>query len=112
MKKLVILLVPIAALFAAAPGPSPKVNADPTIPAEIETLLNKYGCNACHSIKKKLVGPIWTEVGAKGYSKKKIIKLVKKPEPGNWPGYPAMQPQTTVPNDALDKIAGWIVSLK
>lgn len=112
MKKFILCLFPLAALFAAAPGPDATTEKDPTIPAEIETLLNKYGCNACHSVKRKLVGPMWQDIGAKGYSKKRIAALVKKPEPANWPGYPAMQPQTTVPKGDLDKIAGWIVTLK
>lgn len=110
MKKL-LLLIPFAAIIAAAPGPQ-TTTADPTIPADVEALLNKYGCNACHSIKRKLVGPIWTDIAAKGYSKKRIAQLVKKPEPANWPGYPPMTAQTTVPKADLDKIAGWLVSLK
>lgn len=106
-----LLLLPLVALMAAAPGPQNKVDG-PTIPADIDALLNKYGCAACHSITRKLVGPIWTDIAAKGYTKKRIAQLVKKPEPGNWPGYPAMAPQATVPKADLDKIAGWLVSLK
>ena len=109
MKK-VLLLLPIVAIMAAAPGP--QNTQDPTIPADIEALINKYGCNACHSIKRKLVGPQWTDIAAKGYSKKRIAQLVKKPEPANWPGYPQMTAQPTVPKGDLDKIAGWLVSLK
>ncbi len=107
-----MFLIPVAALFAAAPGPQVAPATDPTIPAEVETLLSKYGCNACHSVKRKLVGPMWQDIGAKGYSKKKIVSLVKKPEPGNWPGYPAMLAQTTVPKADLEKIADWVVTLK
>jgi cytochrome c len=110
MKKL-LLLVPFAVMMAAAPGPQ-NTTPDPTVPADVEVLLNKYGCNACHNIKRKLVGPIWTDIAAKGYTKKRIIQLVKKPEPNNWPGYPQMAPQPTVAKADLDKIAGWLVSLK
>jgi cytochrome c len=113
MFKITFFSFAFVALMAAAPGNAPVSNtADPTIPADIEALLSKYGCNACHSVKRKLVGPKWQEIGAKGYSKKRIVALVKKPEPANWPGYPEMQPQTTVPKADLDKIAGWIVTLK
>ena len=103
-------MLPFAALIAAAPAP---INTpDPTIPPEVETLLSKYGCNACHSVKRKLVGPKWQDVGAKGYTKKRIAQLVKNPEPGNWPGYPPMAAQPGVPKGDMDKIATWIISLK
>jgi cytochrome c len=118
MKKLIYLL-PVAAIFLAARPAAPTEAAasatvtvtDPTIPADIDALLNKYGCAACHSIKRKLVGPMWTDVAAKKYSKKRIIALVQKPEPQNWPGYQPMQPQTTVPKADLGKIAEWLVKL-
>lgn len=115
MKKLFFLL-PLVALLAAfrvpeAPATVAASAADPTIPADIKALLGKYGCEACHAIDRKLVGPKWTDVAAKKYSKKKIIALVKEPKPENWPGYPPMTPQKTVPAGDLGKIADWIVKL-
>lgn len=103
-----LLILPLAAFIAA----TPTTTTDPGVPADINALLDKYGCAACHSTQRKLVGPKWQEIAAKGYTKKRIIQLVKKPEPGNWPGYPAMAPQATVPKADLDKIATWLVSYK
>jgi cytochrome c len=106
MKKL-LFLFPLAALLSAY-----QPSSDPTVPAEVDALLNKYGCAACHSVSRKLVGPKWTEIAAKKYTKKRIMELVKKPEPANWPGYPPMAAQPTVPKADLDKIASWVVSIQ
>ncbi|MEO6039989.1 MAG: cytochrome C, partial [Saprospiraceae bacterium] len=85
---------------------------DPTIPADILALLDKYSCTSCHAISRRLVGPMWTDVAAKGYSAKRIMQLVKVPEPGNWPGYSPMAAQPTVPKADLQKIANWLVAMK
>ena len=108
MKKIFALLPVVLLLAAFTPASKPPV---PTIPADIQGLLDKYGCTACHSISRKLVGPIWTDIAAKKYSVKRIIQLVGKPEPANWPGYPPMVAQK-VPKDDMTKIAKWLVELK
>ena len=107
MKKLFVLL-PLLALLAAF---KPVVQG-PEIPADIQALLDKNGCAACHNISRKLVGPMWTDIAAKKYSAKRISELVKKPEPGNWPGYVPMLAQTTVPKAELTKISAWLAALK
>jgi cytochrome c len=109
MKKLLLLLPVVALLVAFRPATTV---VDPTIPADVQTLLNKYNCSTCHAVSRKLTGPMWTEIAAKGYSKKKIADLVKNPKPENWPGYPAMTAQKTIPKADLDKIAAWLVSIK
>jgi cytochrome c len=81
-------------------------------PPEVDALLSKYSCTSCHSMDRRLVGPTWKEIASKQYSKKRIIALVKKPEPGNWPGYPPMAAQATIPKEDLGKIADWLVALK
>lgn len=83
----------------------------PDVPPAIGTLLLKYGCTACHAPSSKLVGPSWQDIAAKKYSKKRIMALITKPEPGNWPGYPPMLAQTTVTKEDLGKIAGWLVKI-
>ncbi len=107
MKKLFALL-PLAALLSAA-QPSP---VTPVVPADVQALLDKNGCAACHNISRKLVGPMWTDIAAKKYSVKRISELVKKPEPSNWPGYVPMLAQTTIPKAELTKIATWLSALK
>ena len=43
----------------------------------------------------------------------KSLKLMKKPNPKNWPGYTtAMPPMGHVPDAELTKIATWIKSLE
>jgi cytochrome c551/c552 len=105
-KLLTILSLSIVAL-AFKPAP-----ADPEVPADVQVLLDKHGCNVCHKINRKMVGPSWLDIAAKGYSAKKITALVKKPEPGNWPGYAPMLAQTNVPKAELSKISTWLSNLK
>ncbi len=107
MKKLLVL-APVFVLFAAFTSQV----STPEIPADIKPLLEKNSCNACHALDKKVVGPSWLEIAAKKYPKKRIVDLVKKPEPGNWPGYAPMAAQPTVAKAELDKIATWLSKLK
>ena len=113
MKKLLALLPLVCALTAfkvpVIPG-APQL--DPAIPADVQVLLDKYSCTSCHAMSRRLVGPMWTDVAAKGYSAKKIIQLVKVPEPANWPGYSPMAAQPTIPKADLQKIANWLVGVK
>lgn len=109
MAKILALLPLLLILAAFKPAPQPA--AGPTIPADIQALLDKYGCAACHNMDRKLVGPMWTDIAAKKYSAKRIAQLVAKPEPANWPGYVPMVAQN-VPKADLDKIAKWLANLK
>lgn len=105
--------MPMLALLGAASLSfvTPPPPGGQSIPADIKALLDKHGCQACHAMDRKLVGPKWTDVAAKGYNQKRIMALVAKPEPNNWPGYPPMAAQN-VPKAELSKIANWLVSLK
>ena len=76
-------------------------------PADIKPLMQKYTCFAC-----RLVGPAYKDVAKKKYSVDKIVALIAKPQPSNWPGYPPMAPMTNVPKDDAVKIAKYINSLK
>lgn len=81
-------------------------------PAEIKPLMQKYTCFACHKVDARLVGPAYQDVAKKKYSVDKIVSLIAKPQPSNWPGYPPMAPMTNVPKDDAIKIAKWINSLR
>ena len=107
MKKALLLLFPLLCCLAAF---SPAPATSPDIPAEVQGLPDKYGCAACHSMSKKLVGPTWTDIAAKKYSPKRIAQLVAKPEPANWPGYVPMAPQK-LPKGEMMKIANWLTKL-
>jgi cytochrome c len=106
-----LFIIPAVLLTLVAARPAERTTP-PEIPADVATLLSKYSCSSCHALSKKLVGPMWTDVAAKKYSKKRITALVYKPEPANWPGYPPMTAQPTVPKGDLGKIADWIISLQ
>jgi cytochrome c551/c552 len=79
---------------------------------DVEPLLKKYTCAACHNESKKLVGPSYKEIAKKDYTDERILQLIYKPEPANWPDFPA--PMAAMPQvkkvDGL-KIAAWINSL-
>ncbi len=87
------------------------VKAQTTIPADVNALLQKHTCYTCHAPNKKMVGPSWADVAAKKYDKKKFASLVAKPQPANWPGYPAMAPLPNVPKKDLEAIHTWVSSL-
>ncbi len=80
-------------------------------PADIKPLMQKYTCFACHKVDTRLVGPAYKDVAKKKYSVDKIVALIAKPQPSNWPGYPPMAPMT-VPKDDAVKLAKYINSLK
>ncbi len=98
----------LAQAFTFAPA---STRTGPDVPADIQALLDKHGCAACHAMGRKLVGPMWPEIAAKKYSAKRIAQLVAKPEPSNWPGYVPMAAQN-VPRADLKKIADWLVAMK
>ncbi len=88
-----------------------KVPKIPTV-AEITPLLQKHTCSACHSEAKKVVGPSYLDIAKRGYTNEKIVELIGKPDPKNWPGYATeMAPMPHVPKEDLLKIAAWINSL-
>lgn len=81
------------------------------IPEEMNTLMSKYTCIACHRPNQRLVGPAYAEVAKKKYTNAQIVELIYKPVPSHWPGYPPMAAMTQVPKDDALKLAVWINSL-
>jgi cytochrome c len=93
----------------APPAPVATVAAGPAG----KQLADKHGCLACHAVDKRLVGPSYQEIAAKGYSADKIVELVKQPVPANWPDIQTpMPPQPQVPEADVRQISDWINSLK
>lgn len=81
--------------------------------AEIEPLLVKNTCTACHQVSKRQVGPAFTDIAKRKYSNERIVELIYNPEPKNWPEHETpMAPMPQVPRDEALKIAAWINSLK
>jgi len=81
--------------------------------AEIEPLLVKNTCTACHQVSKRQVGPAFADIAKRKYSNERIVELIYKPEPKNWPEHETpMAAMPQVPKDDALKIAGWINSLR
>jgi cytochrome c len=87
--------------------------AQTKIPPNIQKLLQKNTCLACHNPDNRLVGPAYKEVmKQKKYKAEQIVALIYKPKPTNWEGYPAMVAMPQVPKNEALEIAKWIVTLK
>ena len=81
--------------------------------AEIEPLLVKNTCTACHQVNKRQVGPAFADVAKRKYSNERIVQLIYNPEPKNWPEHETpMAPMPQVPKTEALKIAAWINSLR
>jgi len=79
---------------------------------EVEGLLTKNTCLACHNQTKRQIGPPFVEIAKRKYSAEKIFQLIHNPQPQNWPGYSTeMPPMPQVTKAEALKIAGWINSL-
>ncbi|WP_316784611.1 c-type cytochrome [Pedobacter frigiditerrae] len=79
---------------------------------EVEGLLMKNTCLACHNPTKRQVGPSFTDISKRKYSNEKIFQLIRNPQPQNWPGYSTeMAPMPQVTKAEALKIAAWINSL-
>jgi cytochrome c551/c552 len=81
--------------------------------AEIEPLLVKNTCTACHQTRKRQVGPAFADIAKRKYSNERIVQLIYNPEPKNWPEHETpMAPMPQVPKGEALKIAAWINSLR
>ena len=109
MKKVFGFLIASASLAVASFDANAQAPAD--IPADMNALMSKYTCIACHRPNQKLVGPAYVDVAKKNYSNEEIVNLIYKPVPAHWPGYPPMAPMTQVPKEDAMKLAVWINSL-
>jgi cytochrome c551/c552 len=80
--------------------------------AEIEPLLKKNTCTACHQENKRQVGPSFADIAKRKYTDERMVQLIYNPEPKNWPEHETpMAPMPQVPKEEALKIAGWINSL-
>jgi cytochrome c551/c552 len=81
--------------------------------AEIEPLLVKNTCTACHQVNKRQVGPAFSDIAKRKYSNERIVELIYNPEPKNWPEHETpMAAMPQVPRADALKIAAWINSLR
>ena len=81
--------------------------------AEIEPLLVKNTCTACHQVSKRQVGPSFADIAKRKYSNERMVQLIYTPEPKNWPEHETpMAAMPQVPKDEALKMAAWINSLR
>ncbi len=79
---------------------------------EIEPLLVKNTCTACHNPNQRVVGPSFADIAKRKYSNERIVELIYNPQPQNWPEYATpMAPMPQVPRTEALQIAAWINSL-
>ncbi|RMG60428.1 MAG: hypothetical protein D6722_20940, partial [Bacteroidetes bacterium] len=103
---------------APPPPPKPRRPAQTTVAtaptyAEVEPLLSKHTCTACHQTNNRQVGPAFRDIAKRGYSPERIVELIHQPEPQNWPDYSVpMAPMPHVPRSDALQIARWINTLK
>lgn len=96
---------------AATPAKPAATAKAPTF-KEVEGLLTKNTCLACHNQTKRQIGPPFVEIAKRKYSAEKIFQLIHNPQPQNWPGYSTeMPPMPQVTKAEALKIASWINSL-
>ncbi len=100
-------------LKAATPAkPKTTASTKPATYEEIEPLLAKNTCTACHQVSKRQVGPAFADIAKRKYSNERIVQLIYQPEPKNWPEHETpMAAMPQVPRGEALKIAGWINSL-
>lgn len=106
------LIVPFLIAFPFFAALSQDKKKEIAVPADIDALLKKHTCFACHKVDARLVGPAYQEVAAKKYKDQEIVELIYNPKPANWPGYPPMTPMKHVPKEDALKLAKWINTLK
>jgi len=78
-------------------------------------LAKKSGCLACHSVEKKVVGPSWKDVAAKGDDRATLIDKVKNGGKGNWTevtgGVPMPPYSPRVADADIEKLVDFILAL-
>jgi cytochrome c len=82
---------------------------------QLEDMMKKYGCNACHAEDKKVIGPSYKDVAAKykgdAGAVAKLTEKVKKGGSGVWGPVP-MPPNAQVPDAEVKKMVELILALK
>ncbi len=105
MKKTATAILAIASLTVATAA----------LADQLEDMMKKNGCNACHSEDKKIVGPAYKDVAAKYHGNAKaeamLVEKVKKGGSGVWGPIP-MPPNSQVSDADIKKMVEMILALK
>ncbi len=106
-------LVPVKAVASKTPATKTATSSKVPAYADIEPLLVKNTCVACHQTTKRQVGPAYADIAKRKYTNDRIVQLIYTPEPKNWPEHETpMAPMPQVPKEEALKIASWINSLR
>ena len=80
-----------------------------------EKLAQSSGCNTCHAVDKKIIGPAFKDVAAKYKGNKAaeadLVKKVKAGSKGVWGDIP-MPPNAHVKDEDIKTIVQWVLSQK
>jgi cytochrome c len=81
--------------------------------AKVKDILTANACMACHTIEKKVVGPSYTEVGAKYKGKEAeaatLTKHVREGSSGVWGPIP-MPPNKNISDADLKIVVDWLIA--
>lgn len=102
-------------IAAALVAVSTLLVASVAVADELEDMMKKNGCNACHAEDKKVIGPSYKDVSAKykgdAGAVAKLSEKVKKGGSGVWGPIP-MPPNTQVADADVKKMVELILALK
>lgn len=101
-----------AAIFAVATF----TVATAAVADQLQDMMQKHGCSACHSEDKKIIGPAYKDVAAKYHGNAKaeamLVEKVKKGGSGVWGAIP-MPPNSPQVSDAdIKQMVELILALK
>jgi cytochrome c551/c552 len=93
----------------AKDAPSKKVAAAAVDAGQVQALMKKNNCVACHAIDRRVVGPSWSEIAGKHEGKPDYIAAkIRSGGSGVWGAIP-MPPQTLDDAEAR-QIASWLAA--
>ena len=105
MKKTATAILAIASLTVASAA----------LADQLEDMMKKNGCSACHTEDKKIIGPAYKDVAAKYHGNAKaeamLVDKVKKGGSGVWGQIP-MPPNSQVSDADIKKMVQLILALK
>ncbi len=80
-----------------------------------QSLAQKSGCMACHSMDKKVLGPAFKDVAAKYKGQKdaeaKLIERIKKGGSGVWGPIPMPANSPQVKDEDIKTLVKWVLAM-
>lgn len=96
----------------ASEAPQQAATASPD-PEEVQQILTKNACLACHAVENRMIGPAYREVAEKyagdAAASETIAQHIKGGSSGIWGAIP-MPPNPAITDDELTKVVDWIMA--